>query len=122
MKRSHAILALLVVGALLAAGVAAYAAPPSQSAASHSAAPPTQDDAPAYLTLNLAAGFPLDPFIVSANGGGPVDASTIDENCSGYVNEAPTLSVDWSGSAEMIRIFYYSDHNPTLMVRLPNGE
>jgi serine protease Do len=51
-----------------------------------------------------------------------VDASTVDENCSGYVNEAPTLSVDWSGSAELIRVFYVSDHDPMLMIRLPDGE
>ncbi len=36
----------------------------------------TDEDAPAaYITLNLDAGHPLDPFLVSVNGGGDVDAS-----------------------------------------------
>jgi serine protease Do len=51
-----------------------------------------------------------------------VDASTIDKNCTGYVNESPTLSVDWSGSAELIRVFYVSDHDPMLVIQLPSGE
>ncbi len=122
MKRSHVILALLVVGVLLTAGVAAYAAPASQNTAAQAAAPITQGEAPAFLTLNLKAGFPLDPFIVSVNGGGPVDAGTLDPACTGYVNEDATLAVEWSGAAELIRLFYYSDHNPTLVVRLPNGK
>ena len=28
------------------------------------------EKAQAYVTLDLAAGFPLDPFLVSVNGGG----------------------------------------------------
>jgi hypothetical protein len=122
MKRSHAILALLVVGVLLMAGVAAYAAPPVQNTTAQTAAPIAQEAAPAYLTLNLKAGFPLDPFIVSVNGGGPVEASTFDPSCTGWVNQDATLAVEWSGTSELVRIFYFSDHNPTLMVQLPDGK
>jgi hypothetical protein len=113
MKRKAVFLALLT-GVLLIAGAAVYAAPPVQDATQ------SADDA-AYLKLDLKAGFPLDPFVVSVNGGGPVEASTLDPACTGYVNTNPTLSVNWDGKAEVIRIFYYSDHDPTLVVKLPDG-
>lgn len=75
----------------------------------------------AFLSMNLKAGFPLDPFVVSVNGGGEVDASTLDETCVGFVSEAPSLSVNWDGEAEAINIFYYSDFDPTLILQLPDG-
>lgn len=75
----------------------------------------------AYIMLDLAAGFPLDPFFVSVNGGGDVDASTLDASCSGYINEDPTVSVNWTGSVPFIKSFVYSDHDPVLVVEQPDG-
>lgn len=49
----------------------------------------------AFLTMNLRAGFPLDPFVVSLNGGGEIDASTLDPECVGFITEAPTFAVNW---------------------------
>jgi len=122
MKRSAILLALLLLGVLLIASVAASAAPPAQGTTTQPAAAlPASDDAPAYLTLNLQAGFPLDPFIVSANGGGPVDASTLGEGCTGYINSNATLSVHWEGETAMVRVFYHSDHDPVLVIRTPDG-
>jgi len=78
--------------------------------------PPT-----AFLTLDLAAGYPLDPFIVSLNGGGPIAANTLAEECTGYVSERPTITVNWSGEAEFVEAFFYSDHDPVLVVETPDG-
>jgi hypothetical protein len=78
--------------------------------------PPT-----AYLTLNLDAGQPLDPFIVSLNGGGPVAANTLVGGCVGYIPEAPTLTVNWSGESEFVEVFFYSEHDPVLVVETPDG-
>ncbi len=75
----------------------------------------------AYITLDLQAGFVLDPFLVSVNGGGEVDASTLDENCVGFINDAPVMKANWEGEAEFIDIFFYSDTDPTLVVQLPDG-
>jgi hypothetical protein len=75
----------------------------------------------AYITLDLEAGFPLDPFIVSVNGGGPVAAASLAEGCPGYVAEQPVLTANWTGEAEFIEIFTYSDEDPTLLVQLPDG-
>ncbi|MBK8049151.1 MAG: hypothetical protein IPK16_19750 [Anaerolineales bacterium] len=51
----------------------------------------------------------LDPFIVSINGGGEVDASTLDPACNGFINDKPVLLVNWTGKAERVNIFYYSE-------------
>ncbi len=85
--------------------------------ASMTAAEATQ----AYVTLDLAAGFPLDPFFVSVNGGGKVDASTLSPECTGMVSSNPVLTLNWSGETDFARIFVYSDHNPSLVVQLPDG-
>jgi hypothetical protein len=82
---------------------------------------PTTVEPSAYVTLDLQAGFPLDPFLVSLNGGGEVDAATLDEACLGYINEQPVLTANWEGAVDELRIFFYSDSDSTLVVRQPNG-
>jgi hypothetical protein len=77
---------------------------------------------PAYLAVNLAGGFPLDPFLVSVNGGGPFSVEGLGPDCRGFVNHAPTLSLNWSGSTDSVEVFFYSDHDPVLVVQLPNGQ
>ena len=83
----------------------------------------TDEDVPAaYITLNLDAGHPLDPFLVSVNGGGDVDAATLSEECSGYVTADPTVTLNWSGEADFVEVFFYSDHDPVLVIQTPYGE
>lgn len=76
----------------------------------------------AYVTLDLAAGFPLDPFLVSVNGGGELDAGILGENCHGYIDANPTVTVHWSGQADLVRAFTYSDADPVLVVQTPDGK
>jgi hypothetical protein len=75
----------------------------------------------AYLTLDMQAGFALDPFLVSLNGGGEVDASTLDPACVGYINDRPVLTANWEGAVDFLRIFFYSDSDSTLVVQRPDG-
>lgn len=75
----------------------------------------------AFLTLNLAAGHPLDPLLFSVNGGGDIDAATLDPACTGFISENPTLVVNWEGDADLVEVFFYSDHDPTLVVQQPDG-
>ena len=75
----------------------------------------------AFLTLDLQAGFALDPFFVSVNGGGDLDASELDPACTGFVNPDPIVAANWAGEADLLRLFFYSDHDPTLVVQLPDG-
>ncbi len=76
----------------------------------------------ALLTLDLEAGFALDPFFVSVNGGGDLDASMLAEGCSGFIHEKPVVSLNWEGESEFAEIFFYSDHDPTLVVQTPDGD
>jgi hypothetical protein len=55
------------------------------------------------------------------NGGGDVDASTLSPECTGMVSENPVLTLNWSGETEIAKFFVYSDHNPSLVVQLPDG-
>jgi len=79
------------------------------------------DTGAAFITINLSAGFVLDPFVVSVNGGGDVDASTLDASCTGYINSAPTVQVNWSGEADFLQAFFFSDHDPVLVIQAPDG-
>jgi hypothetical protein len=76
----------------------------------------------ALFTLDLQAGFPLDPTILSVNGGGEVDAAMLNRACSGFVNQNPTVIVNWSGKADFAQIFFYSKDDPTLMILTPDGK
>ncbi len=60
---------------------------------------------PALMTLDLAAGFPLDPTFMSVNGGGEVDASLLSPDCKGYINRNPVVTVNWTGAADMFARF-----------------
>ena len=77
---------------------------------------------PALVTLDLAAGFPLDPTFMSLNGGGEVDASLLSPDCKGFINRNPVATVNWTGAAEMLRAFFYSDSDSTLVVLTPDGK
>jgi hypothetical protein len=76
----------------------------------------------AFISLDLEAGFPLDPFLVSVNGGGPFSAAGLGSGCTGFVSRAPVVSVDWSGTEDFVEAFFYSDHDPVLVIQTPGGE
>ncbi len=75
----------------------------------------------AYVTLDIQAGNPLDPFIVSVNGGGSFAASTLGGDCTGFVNIQPVARIHWEGETDLAKIFFYSDHDPTLIIQSPDG-
>jgi hypothetical protein len=81
-----------------------------------------QAPATAFITINPEAGFPLDPFIISLQAGGPVDASTVAKGCKGFVAKNPAVTVDYKGKAEMLKIFFYSDGDPVLLIQTPDGK
>lgn len=76
----------------------------------------------ALVTLDLTAGFVLDPTFISVNGGGEVDASLLSPDCKGYINRQPVATVKYGGSAPQVRTFFYSDGDPTLVVLTPDNK
>lgn len=75
----------------------------------------------ALLTVDFQVGHPLDPFFVSVNGGGGIDVSALSNKCSGFVSGSPVVTLNWQGDADMAKIFFFSDHDPTLIIRQPDG-
>jgi hypothetical protein len=76
----------------------------------------------AFATINLEAGIPLDPFIISLQAGGPVDASTLAPNCKGYIPAAPSVSFTFKASPDLLKGFFYSDGDTVLVVQTPDGK
>jgi hypothetical protein len=73
------------------------------------------------FTIDLEAGFPLDPTFLSVQAGGEVDAGNLGGDCRGFINAQPVVTVNWAGKADLAQIFYYSESDPTLVVLTPDG-
>jgi len=130
MQRSRALrtaVPMALVLALLLVLLAATVARPGLSAGLQATATPAATAVPAtepgtaFITVNPAAGFPLDPFLLSLQGGGSVEASTLSEGCTGYIPANPTVTVDYKGKADLLRAFFFSDGDPVLVVQTPDG-
>ena len=114
--------ALLAVSALAAAGPSLAKGSSAAQATAVATAAPAGGSEGAFLTINPLAGLPLDPFLVSAQGGGPVEASTLAKNCTGYIPANPTVTVDYKGQSDFLKAFFYSDGDSTLVVQTPDGK
>jgi len=108
-----------VIVAAIAITIGLFAAAATAGSATTTA---QQKTGTAFISINPEAGFPLDPFMMTLQGGGPVEASTIAKECKGHVTKNPTVSVDYKGKADMLKVFFYSDGDPTLIVQTPDGK
>jgi hypothetical protein len=109
--RRSATIAAIVVVSLAIVATAGSAATAAQQA-----------PATPFITINPEAGFPLDPFIISLQAGGPLDASTVAQECKGFVAKNPALTVNYKGKTEILKIFFYSDGDPVLLIQMPDGK
>lgn len=82
---------------------------------------PAEEAESAFITINPEHGFPLDPFLISLQGGGPVAASTLAAECTGFIPAHPTVIVDFKGKVDLLRTFFYSDGDTMLVIRTPAG-
>lgn len=78
---------------------------------------------PAFGGITLETGFAPDPFIVSAVSGGSLDAASLDlgDACLGFVESAPDFRVQWNGDSDLLRFYFASDGDATMVVSGPNG-
>ena len=119
---------VLVDGQLLAKADAAPEEAPAAVVQSARSAVPVQAQAAdpfgdsTLATIDLGAGFILDPYFLRVIGGGDVPASEIDEACAGFIDEDPNVVLNWSGESEILTIFVYSDSDPVLVIETPDGE
>ena len=113
MKRSH-LFALLTLLSLCLVGVsAAYA---------QSELDP--DGTPSYGGRSLGPGLTPDPQVVTVLSGGPLDAAALDlgTDCNGFINDVPDYRLTWAGQTPMLRLFFISEGDTTLVIRTPNGK
>lgn len=80
-----------------------------------------RDTSASLFTIDLSAGFPLDPTFLSVNAGGEVDVSGLGGKCTGWISRQPVVTVRWTGKADKVKTFYVSDSDPTLVVVTPDG-
>jgi hypothetical protein len=73
---------------------------------------------PNYGSVNLMAGFTPDPHTVQVTSGGGVNvASNITgTECRGFVTEAPDYRINWSGTTSLLRLFFVSQGDTTLVI------
>ena len=79
---------------------------------------------PTYGTSTLASGFTPDPTQVTVSSGGSVDvtAANVGADCRGFAAANPDHHIEWAGAGTLLRIFFVSDGDTTLLVRTPSGQ
>jgi hypothetical protein len=78
--------------------------------------------APNYDTVELRSGFSPDPYVVSLQSGGSIDAAGIGSDCRGYISNAPDVRLVYeAGSALPLIISVGSGADTTLVVNAPDG-
>ncbi len=74
-----------------------------------------------YGQVSLTNGFEPDPYTVTVNGGGAIDASTLNESCAGYIDARASFTLNYRAGEWPLYISGASDADTTLVVRTPNG-
>jgi hypothetical protein len=79
---------------------------------------------PNYGSSELESGFSPDPVEVDISSGGSVDvtALSLSADCRGFVANNPDHRIEWSGSGSLLRVFFVSDGDTTLVVGTPSGD
>lgn len=74
-----------------------------------------------YGTHSISGGFMPDPWVLNVQSGGPISASdAVGSDCRGYVTEAPTAELDYSGSGTL-HLYTAGSSDTTLVVNAPDG-
>ena len=79
------------------------------------------DQAPAYGSTTLRAGFADDPRSVAVQAGGAIDASNLSSNCWGNISYPPSYAVDYTAGGFDLFFSAASDADAVLAVRDPSG-
>ncbi|MDQ7027141.1 MAG: hypothetical protein Q9P44_16470 [Anaerolineae bacterium] len=71
--------------------------------------------------IALQTGFTPDPFQVDITSGGSINTGNLLPNCNGFATAAPDYRLSWSGTSTLLRFFFESDKDTTLIINDPNG-
>lgn len=105
MKQSKSKL-LLLISALLA-GSGAFAQDFSLS--------------PIYGSVSLSGGFSPDPHVIALAAGGSRLASNASSDCSGYVTDNPSFSLNHEPGSLGLGIYSNADFDTTILINTPSG-
>jgi len=72
-------------------------------------------------TLDLHAGYIMDPYLLPVVGKSEKAAAELVKGCNGYVSASPGVIVNWSGKTDQVSLFVYSDDDAVLAVQQPDG-
>ncbi len=76
---------------------------------------------PIYETVDLAGGFPDDPYVVYLSSGGTNDASRLGSGCRGYIANAPDVRLYFDPGSLPLIISVASRADTTLVINAPDG-
>jgi hypothetical protein len=92
---------------------------PGQAVTNTLSADPADDLTSA--TVDLHAGYIMDPYLLPVVGKTEQAASEVAAGCNGFIAAAPGVVVNWSGKTDQLSFFVYSDGDPVLAVQKPDG-
>jgi hypothetical protein len=72
--------------------------------------------------VSLRSGFTPDPHTTSVNAGGPIDVSTVSEQCRGFIAERPSFTLRYRAGELPLYVGVVSDADTTLVVKGPSGQ
>jgi hypothetical protein len=105
-----------MVRVMAAAAAIALAAAPAYAQQINSSAAGT------FGQVNLRAGYTPDPHVTTVNAGGPIDVSTVSDNCRGFIAERPSFTLRYRAGDFPLYIGVAADDDTTLVVKGPNGQ
>ncbi len=76
---------------------------------------------PNFGTVNLRAGFTPDPHVVQVVSGGGIAASSISNNCRGFISNSPDVRLNYANGSYPLIISVDSNEDTTLVVNAPDG-
>ena len=77
---------------------------------------------PNFESVNLEAGFPNDPYVVTIQSGGSTEASTLGDTCSGFIANSPDVRLNYKAGTLPLYISATSSDDTTLVVHAPDGQ
>jgi hypothetical protein len=105
-----------LVRVLAAAAALSVVAAPAFAQRINSSAPGT------FGQISLNSGFTPDPHVTTVNAGGPIDVSTVSDNCRGFIAERPSFTLRYRKGELPLYVGVVADTDTTLVVRGPNGQ
>ncbi|MGE5603577.1 MAG: hypothetical protein ACM30E_11030, partial [Nitrososphaerales archaeon] len=72
-------------------------------------------------TVNLHAGYIMDPYLLPVVGKAERAASDVVKGCNGFVSAQPNVVLNWTGKTDQLNVFVYSDGDAVLAIQMPDG-